>query len=61
MAVRPSCVRLLRLFLVSPIKTTFLDQPGTYLLEVFMGTKSRISSIMSEIRPVTPELLALKH
>ena len=47
-------------FLVSGIETTFLGQSGPNLCEVFMGTRSWINSIMNEIRPVTPELLALK-
>ena len=47
-------------FLVSGIETTFLDQYGPDLHEVFKGTRSWMSSIMREICPVTPELLALK-
>ena len=46
--------------LVSAIETTFLNQSGPNLHEVFMGIRSRRCLIMSEIRPVTPELLAMK-
>ena len=42
------------------LEATLLSQFGPNLHEAFMGTRSRMSSIMSEIRPVTPELLALK-
>ena len=48
-------------FLVSAIETTFLNQSGPNLHEVFMATRSRMSSIMSEICPVTPELMLLKY
>ena len=48
-------------FLVSAIETTFLNQSGPNLHEVFMATRSRMSSIMSEIHPVTPELMPLKY
>ena len=66
MVVRPSrvrpCVRMsFNSFLVSAIETTFLNQSGPNLHEVFMATISRMSSIMSEIRPVTPELMPLKY
>ena len=66
MVVRPSCVRpcvraSVNSFLVSAIETTFLNQTGPNLHEVFMGTRSRMSSIMSEIHPVTPELMPLKY
>ena len=47
-------------FFLSAIETTFLDQSEPNLHEAFMGTRSRMSSIMNEIRPVTPELLAQK-
>ena len=47
-------------FLVGEIETTFLSQSGLNLHEVFMGTRSQMSLIGSEISPVTPELLALK-
>ena len=40
-------------FLVSTIETTYLNQSGPILHEVFIGTESRMSSIMSEIHPVT--------
>ena len=61
MAVGLSCVRpSVNFFLVSRIETTFLNQSGPNLHEIFMGTRSRMSSIVSEISPVTPELLALK-
>ena len=46
--------------LVSAMETTFLNQSGTKLHKVFMGTSSRVSSIMSEIRLVTPKLFALE-
>ena len=48
-------------FLVSAIETTFLNQSGPNLHEVFMATRSQMSSIMSEIRPVTLELMPLKY
>ena len=47
-------------FLVSPIETTFLNQSGPNLHEVFMGTRFQMSSILGEIHLVTPELLPLK-
>ena len=47
-------------FLVSSIETTFLDQSGPNSHEVFMGTRSRMNSIIRKIRQVTPDLLALK-
>ena len=47
-------------FLVSAKETTFLNQSGPNLHEVFMGTRSRMSSIVSEICPITPVLLPLK-
>ena len=47
--------------LVSAIETTFLNQSGPNLHEVFMATRSRMGSIMSDIRPVTPELMPLKY
>ena len=46
--------------LVSAIETTFLNQSEPKLHKVFIGTRSRMSSIMSEIHLVTPKLLALK-
>ena len=59
--VRHACVRAsINLILVSVIETTLLNQSEPNLLGLFMGTRSRMSSIVSEIRPVTPELLALK-
>ena len=48
-------------FLVSAIEITFLNQSGPNLLEGFIDTRSRMSLIVSEIRPVTTELLALKY
>ena len=48
-------------FLVSGIETTFLNQSGLNLHEVFMGTRSRMRSIVSKIHPVIPELLPLKY
>ena len=60
MAVRPLSVCLLTFFFVSAVETTFLNQSGPNLHEVlFMGTRSRMSSIMSEICPVTPERLKI--
>ena len=54
--VRRACVRASDYsFLVSVIETTFLNQYGPNLHEVFMGTRSQMSSIVSEIGPVTPE------
>ena len=47
--------------LVSAIETTFLNQSGPNLHEVFMATRSPMSSIMSKISPVTPELMPLKY
>ena len=59
--VHHACVRVsFNFFLVSTIETIFLSQSGPNLYEVFMGTRSRNSLIVSKIRPVTPELLALK-
>ena len=53
--VRRACVRAsVNFFLVSTIETTFINQ------SMFVATRSLMSSIMSEIRPVTPDLLALK-
>ena len=46
--------------LVSAIETTFLNQAGPKLHKVFIGTRSRMSSIMSEIGQVTPKLFALE-
>ena len=46
--------------LVSPIETTFLNQPRPKLHKVFIVTRSRMSSLMSEIRLVTRKLFALK-
>ena len=65
MVVRPSCVHpcirtSVNSFLVSAIETTFLNQSGPKLHKVFMGTRSRMSSIVSEIRPVTQKLFALE-
>ena len=48
-------------FLVSAIETIFHNQSGQNLQEVYIGTRSRMSSIVSEIRPVTSELLPLKY
>ena len=60
--VRRACVRAsVNSFLVSAIETTFLNQSGPNLHEVFMGTRSRMSSIVSKICPVTPGLLPLKY
>ena len=47
--------------LVSVIETTFLYKSGPKLYEVFMGTRSWMSSIESDIRPVTSELLPLRY
>ena len=47
-------------FLLNAIESTFLHQSESNLLEVLLGIISRMSSIMSEIRLVTLELLALK-
>ena len=55
----PASVRSLTLH-ASAIETTFLNQSGPNLHEMFMGTRSRMNLIVKEIRPVTPELLALK-
>ena len=46
--------------LVSTIETTFLNQSGPKLHKVFIGTRSRMSLIMSKIGPVTPKLFALE-
>ena len=59
-SVRPS----VNSFLVSMIETTFLNQSGPNLPKVFMATRSRISSIMSEIGPSNsrvnaPEILKI--
>ena len=60
--VCPACVRAsVNSFLVSAIETIFLNQSGPNLPEVFMATRSRMSSIMSKIRPVTPKLMPLKY
>ena len=48
-------------FLVCMIETTFLNQSGPNLHEVFMGTKSQMSSKISKIRPVTPKFLPLNY
>ena len=48
-------------FLVTTIETTFLNQSGPNLHEVFMGTRSQMSLIVSKICPVTPGLLPLKY
>ena len=47
-------------FLVCAIETTSLNQSRPNLHEVFMGTRSRMSSIMSEIRPVSPKVIVLE-
>ena len=46
--------------LVRTIKTTFLNQSGPKLHEVFIGTRSQMSSIMSEIRKVALKLFVLE-
>ena len=46
--------------LVIAIETTFLNQSGPKLHKVFIGTRSHNSSIMSDIRLVTPKLFALE-
>ena len=46
--------------LVSAIETTFLNQSEPKMYKVFIGIGSRMSSIMSEIRPVTRKLFALE-
>ena len=51
-------------FLVSSIETAFLSQSGPNLHEVFIGTSSRMSLIVSKIRPsnsrvIGPERLKL--
>ena len=45
--------------LVSAIETTFLNQSGPKLHKVFIGTRSRMSLIMSEICLVTQKLFVL--
>ena len=60
--VRHACVRAcihasVNFVLVSAIETTFLNQSGPNLHEVFMGTRSQMSSIVSEISPVTPRVI----
>ena len=57
-------LRPLTSFLVNAIETTFLNQSGPNLHEVFMGTRSQMSSIMSKIRPsnsrvIAPEILKI--
>ena len=44
----------------SAIEIKFLNQSEPSLHEMFMGTRSRMSLILSKIRPVTLDLLALK-
>ena len=44
----------------SAIETTFLNQSGPKLHKVFIGTRSQMSSIMSEIRLITPKLFDLE-
>ena len=46
--------------LVRAIGNTFLNQSGPKLHKVFIGTRSRLSLIMSEIFLVTPKLFALE-
>ena len=46
-------------YLVSIIETTFLNQSDPKLHKKFICTRSRMSSIMSEIRPLTRKLFAL--
>ena len=46
--------------LVSAIETTFLNHSGLQLHKVFIGTRSRMSLIMSEISQVTQKLFALE-
>ena len=46
--------------LVSAKETTFLSQSGPKLHKVFIGTRSQMRSIMSEIRLVAPKLFALE-
>ena len=57
----PECIHVsVNSFLVSAIETTFLNQSGPNLHEVFMGPRSRMSLIVSEIRPViAPEILKI--
>ena len=56
----PEILKIAVLDLVSTIETTFLNQSGPKLHKVFIGTRSQMSSIMSEIRPVTLKLFALE-
>ena len=56
----PKLLKIAVLYLVSSIETTFLNQSGPKLHKVFIGTRSRMSSIMSKICPVTTKLFALE-
>ena len=46
--------------LISKIETTFLNQSGPKLHKVFIGTRSRMSLIMSEVFLVKLKLFALE-
>ena len=46
--------------IVSAIETIFPNQSGPKLHKVFIGARTRMSSIMSKIRHVTPKLFALE-
>ena len=56
---RGACYRVsVYIFLVRAIETIFLDQSRLNSYEVLRVMRSLMSSIMSEIRLETPELLA---
>ena len=58
--IAPEILKIAVFDLVSTIETTFLNQCGPKLHKVFIGTRSQMSSIMSEIGPVARKLLALE-
>ena len=58
--IGPDRLKIAVFNLVSAIETTFLNQSGPKLHKVFIGTRSRMSSIMSKILPVTRKLFALE-
>ena len=56
----PEILKIAVFDLVSTKETTFLNQSGPKLHKVFIDTRSRMSSIMSKIGPVTRKLFALE-
>ena len=58
--IGPKRLKIAVFNLVSRIETTFLNQSGPKLHKIFIGTRSWMSSIKSEIHLVTRELFPLE-